>query len=561
VRFTLATFIFVFLLPFYASIVDAQPISLTEIAGNLIRPIAVTNADDNSGRLFITQQGGQLLIYDGTQVLGTPFLDISGLVSCCGERGLLSVAFHPNYENNGFFFVFYTASGTGALTIDRFSVSGNPNVADPMSRVPIISIPHPGASNHNGGQLAFGPDGMLYASTGDGGGGGDPDENGQNINTLLGKILRFNVNIASPYIPNDNPFVGQAGADEIWAYGLRNPWRFSFDRNNGDLFIGDVGQGCFEEVNFQPNNGNGGENYGWDELEGSKCYDEAGGGSNCNLPPTCNFANKVMPIFAYAHADNPAYQAVTGGFVYRGLSSPSLAGKYIYADYGSGHIWSATENGGNWSIQELDDTPYLISSFGEDEAGEIYFTHNNDTDGKVFRISAAPQLPYIDDFSDGDVSDWKTAKGNWIVVNENLQGTAKNGQITSPFSGCIVCIIDTDVQVVTPGGRASVLGWYQTKRDLVELIVMEQQNKIVMKQKSNNKTVAKGKAFVTIDPGVDYHVQISFDGSVFSVFWDGGMTPVITMNSNAFSFGTVGFRVKSTIGVKVTGSFTGIEVN
>ncbi|HSE42742.1 MAG TPA: PQQ-dependent sugar dehydrogenase [Acidobacteriota bacterium] len=562
-RFTLCLVLFstlVLILSFTNT--NAQPITLTEIAGNLSRPIAITNAGDNSGRLFITQQDGQILIYDGTQVLGTPFLDINTLVSCCGERGLLSVAFHPNYENNGFFYVFYTATGTGALTIDRFSISGNPNVADPNSRVPIKSIPHPNFANHNGGQLAFGPDGMLYASTGDGGSGGDPDDNGQNINVLLGKILRFNINIASPYIPSNNPFVGTAGADEIWAYGLRNPWRFSFDRVTGDLFIGDVGQGCFEEVNQQLAGSSGGENYGWDEIEGSKCYDEVGGGSNCNLPPTCNFSNKVMPILDYAHADNPAYQAVTGGFVYRGLQSPSLAGKYIYADYGSGHIWAAEKVGGNWTIQELDNTPYLISSFGEDEAGEIYFSHNNDIDGKVFRISAAPQLPYMDDFSDGDASDWTIGKGNWTVVNENLQGdTTKKAEIISPFSGCGICTVDADVQVVTAGGRVSVLGWHQGKRDLIELLVLEEQNKIVLKQKSDQRTVAKEKAFVTVDPGVDYHVKIAFDGSVFTVFWDGGMTPVITMNSQAPSIGTVGFRVKSTTRTSVTGSFREIAVN
>jgi hypothetical protein len=328
------------------------------------------------------------------------------------------------------------------------------------------------------------------------------------------------------------------------------------------MFIGDVGQGCYEEVNEQPASSNGGENYGWDELEGNKCYDDNGGGSNCNLPPTCNFANKAMPIVTYAHADNPAYQAVTGGYVYRGLESPSLAGKYIYADYGSGHIWAATKSGGSWSTELLEDTPYFISSFGEDEAGEIYFAHNNMLIGKVFHISASSQLPYTDDFSDGDASDWDVAKGNWSVVNQNLQGEhTRKAEITSPFSGCGACTIDTDVQIVTPGGRVSLLGWFQGKWDVVELIIYEEQNKIVLKQKSNGITVAKKKALVTVNPGVDYHVQVAFDGSVFTVFWDGGMTPLITMNSQAPSIGTVGFRVKSTTKTSVTGSFRGIAVN
>ena len=206
-------------------------ITITLVAPNIVRPVAIANAGDGSGRLFFVQQGGQILVYDGTQVLGTPFLDVSSLVSCCGERGLLGLAFHPNYRSNGYFFVFYTAAANGALTVVRYTVSsGDPNVADPNSAFPIISVPHPGFANHNGGMLAFGSDDMLYISTGDGGSSGDPDDNGQNINVLLGKILRLNIDIPAPFIPNDNPFVGTPGADEIWAYGLRNPWRFTFDR-------------------------------------------------------------------------------------------------------------------------------------------------------------------------------------------------------------------------------------------------------------------------------------------------------------------------------------------
>lgn len=565
-RFTVQSLILlsVLILTFGTSNAGAQTtIIITQIAPNIIRPVAITHADDGSGRLFITQQGGQILIYDGAQVLATPFLDVSGLISSGGERGLLSVAFHPNYESNGFFYIFYTASGTGDLTIVRYSVSsGDPNVADPNSAFSIISIPHPGFANHNGGQLQFGPDGMLYISTGDGGGAGDPNENGQNKNVLLGKILRLNVDIPPPFIPNDNPFVGAPGADEIWAYGLRNPWRFSFDRVSGDMFIGDVGQGCYEEVNEQPSDSSGGENYGWDELEGLKCYDEVGGGSDCNLPPICSFSGKTMPFITYAHADNPAYQAVTGGYVYRGIQSPPLAGRYLYADYGSGHIWAATKSGGNWTIEELADTDYLISTFGEDEAGEIYFAHNSDIDGAIYHISAPPALPYFDDFSDGDASDWTIVKGNWMVVNQNLQGdTTKKAEITAPFSGCGVCNVDADVQVVTPEGRVSLLGWYQSKKDGVELLVFDDKDKIVLKQRSNGTIVAKQKSLQTVDPGIDYHVHIVNDGTTFQVFWNGGGTPVITLNSQAPSIGTVGFRVKSTTKMSTTGSFREILVN
>ena len=538
-------------------------VTITLVAPNIIRPVAMANAGDGSGRLFFVQQGGQILVYDGTQVLSTPFLDVSGLIISGGERGLLGLAFHPNYSSNGYFYIFYTAAEDGALTIVRYTVSsGDPNVADPNSAFPIISIPHPGAANHNGGMLAFGPDGMLYISTGDGGGAGDPNGNAQNIDVLLGKILRLNVDIAPPFIPSDNPFVGGPGADEIWAYGLRNPWRFTFDKTTGDLYIGDVGQGCYEELDQQLASSNGGENYGWNELEGLKCYDKAGGGSNCNLPPTCNFSNKTMPVLVYAHADNPAYQAITGGYVYRGLQSCPLAGKYIYADYGSGDIWATHKSGGNWIVEHLADTSYLISSFGEDENGEIYFSHNSDVDGAIYRIDAASTLPYFDDFSDGDASDWTVVKGNWSVVNQNLQGdTTKKAEITSPFSGCTSYNIDTYVQVVTPSGRVSVLGWYQDKKNGVELLVFEDKEKIVLKQRANGTIVAKAKSLQTVDPGVDYHVQIINDGTTFQVFWNNGGSPVITLNSQALSIGTVGFRVKSTTKANTTGSFREILVN
>ncbi|HEY7161620.1 MAG TPA: PQQ-dependent sugar dehydrogenase [Acidobacteriota bacterium] len=563
-RFTILLILGFVILTFACPHAGAQTnVTITLVAPNIVRPVAIGNAGDGTGRLFFVQQGGQILVYDGTQVLGTPFLDVSGLISSGGERGLLGLAFHPNYSSNGYFFVFYTAAADGALTVVRYKVSsGDPNVADPNSAFPIISVPHPSFANHNGGMLAFGSDGMLYISTGDGGSAGDPDDNAQNINILLGKILRLNVDIAPPFIPNDNPFVGVPGADEIWAYGLRNPWRFSFDRSTGDLYIGDVGQGCYEEANVQPANSNGGENYGWDELEGFKCYDESGGGSNCNLPPTCNTSGKTMPFLAYAHSDNPAYQAITGGYLYRGLQSPPLAGKYIYADYGSGDIWAATKSGGNWTIEHLVDTPYLISTFGEDENGEIYFAHNSDVDGAIYKISAGPTLPYSDDFEDNDASDWTVVKGNWSVVNGNLQGTtSKKAEITSPFSGCGLCNVHTDVQVITPGGRVSVLGWYQNKKSGVELLVFEDRNKIVLKQRLNGFIVAKAKSLQNIDPGVDYHVDITFDGTTFQVFWDNGGTAAISLTSQTSSVGTVGFRVKSTTKTSTTGSFREILVD
>jgi glucose/arabinose dehydrogenase len=564
VRLTVLLFLSFVILTIGSTPAGAQTnITITLVAPNIVRPVAIANAGDGSGRLFFVQQGGQILVYDGTQVLPTPFLDVSGLIISGGERGLLGLAFHPNYSNNGYFFIFYTATGTGALTVVRYTVSaGDPNVADPNSAFPIISIPHSNFSNHNGGQLAFGPDGMLYIATGDGGGGGDPDANAQNKNVLLGKILRLNIDIGPPFIPNDNPFVGAPGADEIWAYGLRNPWRFSFDRLTGDMYIGDVGQGCYEEVNQQFANSNGGENYGWNEIEGFKCYDKVGGGSDCNLPPICSITGKTMPVLAYAHADNPAFQAVTGGYVYRGIGSPPLSGKYIYGDYGSGHIWAAWEVSDTWAIEELADSDYLISSFGEDEAGEIYFAHNSDIDGAIYKISAPPVLPYVDDFSDGDASDWTVVKGDWTVVNQNLQGdTTKKAEITAPFSGCGICAVESDVAILTTGGRVSLLGWWQSKKDGVELLIFDDKDKIVLKQRAAGTIVAKQKLLQPIDPGVFYHVRIVCDGTTFQVYWDNEATPVITLTSKAPSIGTVGFRVKSTNKASTTGSFLGILVN
>jgi glucose/arabinose dehydrogenase len=242
--------------------VQAVPtIDVVPIITGLNKPVAITHAGDGSNRLFITQQRGRIRIYEGGQVLPTPFLDIRDRVSCCGERGLLSAAFHPNYPSNGFFYINYTNT-EGNTVIARYTVSSDPNVADPNSATLLLEIPQPFA-NHNGGQLQFGPDGYLYIGMGDGGSEGDPQNNAQDLGTLLGKMLRIDVEGGFPYaIPADNPFVGNPEArGEIWAWGLRNPWRFSFDPLKGHLFIADVGQGEREEINFQPAGSPGGENY------------------------------------------------------------------------------------------------------------------------------------------------------------------------------------------------------------------------------------------------------------------------------------------------------------
>jgi glucose/arabinose dehydrogenase len=365
----------------------APSITLVPVASGLADIVAATHAGDGSGRLFITLQDGQIVIFDGSQVLGTPFLDISSLVRCCGEEGLLSVAFHPNYPVNGFFYVYYV-NNSGNLVVARYHVSGNPNVADPASAAILLVIPHPTNSNHNGGQLQFGPDGYLYIGTGDGGSGNDPPCNAQRDNTLLGKLLRIdvdqNVNMSPFYgIPPTNPFVGGGDPlDEIWAKGLRNPWRFSFDRLTGDLFIGDVGQSAREEVDFQPAAVAGGQNWGWKIMEGTQC----GGGGSSGCPagaPACNDPSLLLPILEYDHSGGRC--SITGGYRYRGSQFPSLEGYYLYADYCSGEIFAASESGGTWSGALLLNTPHLITTFGEDESGELYVAHQAGN-GTLYRI-------------------------------------------------------------------------------------------------------------------------------------------------------------------------------
>jgi len=351
------------------------------VASGLHSPDGVTHAGDGSGRLFILEQTGRILIHDGSRVLPSPFLDVSALVSCCGERGLLGLAFHPDYVTNGLFYVDYTNTA-GDTVIARYHVSADANVADPSSAQILLTIPQPFA-NHNGGQLAFGPDGFLYIGMGDGGSGGDPGNRAQNLGELLGKILRIDVNGAVPYaIPATNPFRSTPGArPEIWAYGLRNPWRFSFDRQKGDLFIADVGQDKWEEVDFQPATSAGGENYGWRLMEGTHCYNPSSG---------CNDGTLTLPILEYGHL--PDNCSITGGYRYRGGRFPQLFGRYFYGDYCSGRIWNGIQGGQTWSSTQLIDTALRITSFGEDEGGELYVVHYGfGSDGTLQRIVETSQ--------------------------------------------------------------------------------------------------------------------------------------------------------------------------
>lgn len=345
-----------------------------ELVGGLSRPVGVTHAGDGSDRLFITLQAGQIVLYDGSRVLPAPFLDITPLVACCGERGLLGLAFHPRFKDNGFFFVNYY-SPSNETVIARYRRSADPNRADPQSAKILLRVPQP-FQNHNAGELQFGPDGYLYAAFGDGGSGGDPGNRAQDLSTLLGKILRIDVDNGEPYgIPPGNPFVNQGGArPEIWSSGLRNPWRFSFDRQTGDMFVADVGQNAWEEISFQPA-GQGGLNFGWRRMEGNHCFNPSSG---------CNIGSLRPPILEYAHAQSQCGGAVIGGYRYRGAMYPALRGVYFYADNCTRNLYAATEQSGNWTPIGPRATTISFTAFGEDESGEIYFT--NLSPGALYRL-------------------------------------------------------------------------------------------------------------------------------------------------------------------------------
>jgi glucose/arabinose dehydrogenase len=341
---------------------------LEQVAAGLTDPIGITAANDGSGRLFVNERGGRIRVIgpDG-DLRGEPFVDLSDRLVAGSERGLLGLAFHPDFATNRRLFVHYSRAGDGATVISELRASADLQTADPGSERVLLTVAQPFA-NHNGGQLAFGPDGYLYIGLGDGGGGGDSLGNAQNPNVLLGKILRIDVD-GQPQgrrayaLPADNPFGPEgtnpgAGLPEIWALGLRNPWRFSFDPEGGDLYIGDVGQGTWEEIDRQPAGSPGGENYGWNVLEGGHCF----GGD-------CDPSGFVMPIAEYSH---DLGCAVTGGYVYRGSVEPALRGIYVFADYCSGIVFAVQAGIDGGKPTRVLDSGLAVSSFGTDEDGELY---------------------------------------------------------------------------------------------------------------------------------------------------------------------------------------------
>lgn len=370
----------VLLLPPWALALSGKPV-LSEnsfaleplVAHRFSQPVFVSSSPDQSERLFVLEQPGRILIVKGNALLPTPFLDISAKLSTGGERGLLGLAFHPHFSSNGRFFVNYTRAEDRATVIAEYSVSSKPNQAEPKESI-LLVIPQP-YGNHNGGMIAFGPDRYLYVGLGDGGSGGDPENYAQNRHELLGKFLRIDVDQPPPYgIPPDNPFVSSPDRPEIFAWGLRNPWRFSFDRETGDLWAGDVGQNEWEEINVIQK----GKNYGWRLLEGTHCFNPK---THCRKGQTF-----VDPVTEYAHASGRC--SVTGGYVYRGRNLPDLVGTYIFGDFCSGEIWGYREG----RTRLLLTTDLQISSFGEDRDGELYVVGYG---GEVMRMipKAVTPLP------------------------------------------------------------------------------------------------------------------------------------------------------------------------
>jgi glucose/arabinose dehydrogenase len=331
------------------------------ISAGLTSPVFLTQPLDD-GRIFVVEQGGRIRVVRNGVLQPTPFLDISTRVLSGGERGLLSVAFHPQYATNHFFYVYFTTQTNGDIRVERFTTTSNSEVADPAASKLIITAPHSTYANHNGGLLTFGPDGMLYAGLGDGGSGGDPLGNGQNFNSLLGSLLRLDIDHGDPYaIPADNPFVGQANhRGEVWAKGLRNPWRYAFDAPTSLLYIADVGQGLHEEVDVVATN-RAGLNYGWNVMEGLSCYNAS----------TCMQIGFELPILDYGHTGGQC--SITGGYVYRGSAIPAIRGHYFYSDYCAGFLRSFRYQNGvavdqkDWGLKSS-----AVASFGVDFAGELY---------------------------------------------------------------------------------------------------------------------------------------------------------------------------------------------
>jgi uncharacterized protein (TIGR03437 family) len=431
---------FSFLLVVFFSLINSayaqNVIQLESVISGLASPVLAISARDGSNRLFIVEQSGRIRVMASpTATTTSVFLDLSAKISCCGERGLLGLAFHPQYATNRKFYVNYTRPFDGTTVVAEYQASAsNPNVADTTERV-LLTVDQP-FTNHNGGMIAFGQDGFLYIGMGDGGSGDDPGNRAQNPENLLGKMLRIDVNNKATgleyAIPTDNPFVNAAGRDEIYATGLRNPWRFSFDRQTGELFAGDVGQNAIEEIDIIRRGGN----YGWRVLEGTRCT---------NLGPgACNNSAFVPPIYEYPQVGANCRGSVTGGYVYRGTRNTFPAGSYIFGDYCKGTITQLNNDNGTWRAQLLMDTAFFISSFGEDEAGELYVLSYA---GTLYRlVSAAPRA----------LSNVSAASFEARTMPESIVAAFGTGMATGTLAASTIplptTLLETRVYVRNPTG-------------------------------------------------------------------------------------------------------------
>jgi glucose/arabinose dehydrogenase len=428
-------------------------VTLRPVASGLTMPVEIAHAGDGSGRLFVVEQGGVIKIIKDGAVLATPFLDIRAQVLSGGERGLLGLAFHPQFRTNGKFYVYYTRQTDGTIVVSEYLRSAaNADVANPTTERQLFTVTHP-QSNHNGGHIVFGPDGYLYIGIGDGGGAGDTPNNAQNLGVRLGKLLRIDVNAASGFaVPPGNPFVARAGAlPEIWAYGLRNPWKFNFDRASGDLLIADVGQNAWEEVDFEPAGDPGGRNYGWRITEGNHCFNPSNG---------CNLAGITLPVIEYGHIFSSGGFAIVGGYVYRGRKSAALRGFYLYGDNVTNHMWAAAASEG-WAPFSLINGPSGISTFGEDEAGELYVAGLNS--GTIHAIDGpAPGVATRFDFNGDGRADilWRnnTTGDNYLFP--------MNGTAIQAGEGYLRMVADLNWKVAGVGdfdgdGKADIL-WRNT---------------------------------------------------------------------------------------------------
>lgn len=360
---------------------DDVTVTLQEVVGGLQRPVGVTAADDGSGRLFVVEQGGRIRLVSGGRVEPMPYLDLSAGVGSAGnEQGLLGLAFAPDFATSGRLYVDYTDRDGDTVVARLTATPSSADEVDPATEEVLLTIPQP-YSNHNGGDLAFGPDGMLWIGAGDGGSAGDPEGNGQDPSTLLGALLRVDVSGDAGYaVPADNPFADDPAArGEVWAFGLRNPWRFSFDRATGDLYVADVGQSRFEEVDVIGAADPGGRNLGWNVMEGFDCYQS----------DQCDRSGLTLPAATYSHAEGCS---VTGGAVYRGAVEPELAGHYLFADFCSGRIWALVPGGASgWAVAEVGHHDGALAAFGEDEAGELYAVDL--AAGTLLQVTADPVVP------------------------------------------------------------------------------------------------------------------------------------------------------------------------